>query len=64
MDKTRTIGQKWLADELVFTFWTLKKHAKFQFNPTIPSRVIVTTDPGQTDTFVKSVFSDSDGFKM
>ena len=30
--------------------------AKFQFNPIIISRVIVSTDAGQIDTFVKTVF--------
>ena len=44
MDKTRTICQKWLVNELVFYFWVLKKCAKAQSNPIILSKVIVLTD--------------------
>ena len=58
MDKTRTIGRKWLANKLVFSFWALKRCAKFQSNPIIPSRVIVSTDAGQTNRRQETDFSD------
>ena len=48
MDKTRIIGQKWLANELDRHFLALKKCAKFQSNRSILSKVIVYTDR-QTD---------------
>ena len=35
MDKTRTIGPKWLVNELVLCFWAFKSCAKFQSNPMI-----------------------------
>ena len=35
MDKTRTIGQKWLANELDLHFLALKKFTKFQSNRSI-----------------------------
>ena len=52
MNKTRTIGQKWLVNELVFYFWAFKRCAKFQFNPTILSSNCVhrhRTDDWHTD---------------
>ena len=50
MDKTRTIGQKWLANELGLHFLTLKKWTKGQFNRSIFSKVIVLTKYKSTDT--------------
>ena len=44
MDKTRTVGQKWLANELNLHFLTLNKCTKFQSNRSILSKVIVYTD--------------------
>ena len=55
-------GRIWLFNELVLNFSTSIKYAKAQFNPIILSRVIEYTTYyyyRQTDTFVKSVFSDS-----
>ena len=59
MDKTRTIGQKWLANELIHSFLALKKCAKAQSNPVILSKVIVFTNDRRqtTDTGVKTLFS-------
>ena len=48
MDKTRTVGQKWLANDLDLHFLTLNKCTKFQSNRSILSKVIVYTDR-QTD---------------
>ena len=61
MDKTITVGQKWLVDELCLSFWALKKSAKAQSNLAILSKVIAVTDNDnrQTDTVVKPVFSHS-----
>ena len=57
-------GQMWLVNELVEnTFSTSIKYAKSQFNPIILSKVINYTTYRQTDTFVKTVFSDSGGLK-
>ena len=56
MDKTRTVGQKWLANELDLHFLTLKKCTKGQSNRSILSNDIVYTDrqtDRQTDTFAK-----------
>ena len=44
MDKTRTVGQKWLANELDLQFLTLKKYTKGQSNRSNLSKVIVYTD--------------------
>ena len=44
MDKTRTVRQKWLANELDLQFLTLKKCIKGQSNRSIFSKVIVYTD--------------------
>ena len=67
MDKTRTIGQKWLANKLDLHFLTLKKSTKGQFNRSILSKVIVPTyyksTDTQTDTFAKTIFSCSVGLK-
>ena len=49
MDKTRTIGQKWLANELDLHFLTLKKCTKGQSNRSILSKVIVLTNYKSTD---------------
>ena len=60
MDKTRTVGQKWLANELDLHFLILKKCTKDQSNRLILSKVIVLTNykftdrhtaDKQTDTF-------------
>ena len=50
MDKTRTVGQKWLANELDLHFLTLKKCTKDQSNWLILSKVIVLTNYKSTDT--------------
>ena len=50
MDKTRTIGQKWLANELDLHFLALKKCTKFQSNRSILSKVIVLTNEKSTQT--------------
>ena len=69
MDKTITVGQKWLVNELVLSFSTLKKSAKAQSNLMILSKVIAVTDDDndndnrQTDTVVRTVFSQSGGLK-
>ena len=55
MDKTRTVGQKWLANELDLQFLTLKKCTKGQSNLSILSKVIVYTDrqtPSQNPFFL------------
>ena len=44
MDRTITVGQKCLVNELVFSLWALKKSAKAQYNLMILSKVIVVTD--------------------
>ena len=67
MDKTRTVGQKWLANELNFHFFTLKKCTKGQSNRSVLSKVSVlinykSTDT-QRDTFAKIIFSGSEGLK-
>ena len=41
MEKSRIIGQKWLVNGLILSFWALKMCAKFQSNPIILSRFIV-----------------------
>ena len=64
MDKTITVGQKCLVNELVLSFWALKKSAKAQSNLMILSKVIAVTDDDndndndnrQTDTVVKPLF--------
>ena len=67
MDKTRTVGQKCLANELDLHFLTLKKCTKGQSNRSILSKVIVLTNykstNRQTDTFAKTTFSGSEGLK-
>ena len=67
MDKTRTVGQKWLANELDLHFLTLKKCTKGQSNRSILSKVIVLTNykstHRQTDIFAKTIFSGSEGLK-
>ena len=50
MDKTRTVGQKWMANEPDLHFLTLKKCTKGQFNPSILSKVIVLTNYKSTNT--------------
>ena len=44
MDKIRTVGKKWLANELDLHFLTLKKCTKGQSNRSILSKVIVLTN--------------------
>ena len=57
MDKTKTIGQKWLVNDLNFSFWALKRCTKFQSNPKILSRIIrVYRRRKNRQTLVKAVF--------
>ena len=49
MDKTITVGQKWLVNELVLPFWALRKSAKAQSNLMILSTVIVVIDDDNDD---------------
>ena len=67
MDKTRTVGQKWLANELDLHFLTLQKCIKGQSNRSILSKVIGLTNykstDRQADTFAKTIFSGSEGLK-
>ena len=49
MDKTITVGQKWLANELDLHFLTLNKFTKGQSNRSILSKVIVVTNYKSTD---------------
>ena len=69
MDKTKTVGQKWLAREVDLHFLTLKKCTKGQFN-----QVIVLTNYKSTDRHAdtqqigrhirqKTIFSGSKGLK-
>ena len=44
MDKTRTDGQKWLANELDLQFFIIRKCTKFQSNRLILSKVIEYTN--------------------
>ena len=44
MEKTRTVGQKWLANELDLQFLIIREYTKFQFNRLILSKVIEYTD--------------------
>ena len=53
----------WLVNELVLTFSAPIKCTKAQFNMIILSRVMPHTTYRQTDTFVKTLFSDSGGLK-
>ena len=52
MDKTRTVGHKWLANELDLQFLTLNKCTKFQSNRSILLKVIVYTER-QTDRHLR-----------
>ena len=61
MDKTITVGQKWLVNELVLSFWALKKSAQAQSALMILSKVIAVRD--DNDTVVKPVFPQSGGLK-
>ena len=49
MNKTRTVGQKWLVNELVNSFWAFKRCVKFQSNPIILSKLIVLKDDNNDD---------------
>ena len=49
MDKTRTVGQKWLANELDLHFLTLKKCTKGHSNRSILSKGIVVKNYKSTD---------------
>ena len=44
MGKTRSVGQKWLANEVDLHFLTLKMCTKGQSNRSILSKVILYTD--------------------
>ena len=48
MDKTRTVHQKWLANELDLQFLIIRECTKFQSNRLIISKVIEYTDRLQT----------------
>ena len=50
MHKTRTVGQKWLANEHDLHLSKLKKCTKGQSNRSILSKVIVLTNYKSTDT--------------
>ena len=67
MDKTRTVGQKRLANELDLHFLTLNKCTKGQSNRSILSIVILLTNYKSTDryrqTFAKTIFTGSEGLK-
>ena len=67
MDKTRTVGQKWLANELHLHFFTLKKYTEVEPILSMLSKVIVLTNykstDTQTDTFAKTIFPGSKGLK-
>ena len=64
MDKTRTVSQKCLINELVLSsFYGIKKCAKTQSNPINLSKVYVSTNDKHIDTDAKTVFSDSGGLK-
>ena len=78
MDKTRTIGQKWLANELDLHFLTLKvnsfksyranklKSTDRQTNRQTDRQTDIQTyrhTDTQTDTFAKTIFSGSEGLK-
>ena len=56
MDKTRTIGQKYLANELILSFLALKKCAKAQCNPIILSKLscLQTTTTTKTQPTTKT----------
>ena len=56
MDKTRTAGQNWLANELDLQFLIIRECTKFQSNRIILSKVVEYTDR-QTDTIPKTIFS-------
>ena len=58
MDKPRTVGKKWLANELDLQFLIIRECTKFQTNWLILLKVIVYTD--RRDNFSKPLFS---GFK-
>ena len=65
MNKARTVGRKWLANELDLHFLTLKKCTKGQSNRSILSKDYKSTQTDrQTDTFAKTIFSGSEGLKM
>ena len=73
MVKARTVGQKWLANELDLHFLTLKSVPKansfksYRANKLqIYRQTDIHTDrqpAKQTDTFVKTIFSGSEGLK-
>ena len=55
MDKTRTVGQKWLANELDLQFLIIRECIKFQANRLILSKVIKYADrqtPSQKPFFL------------
>ena len=63
MDKTRTVGQTWLDNELDLSFNAIKKCSKAQSNAIIFSKFIVFIGDRQTIPDVKTVFSHSRGLK-
>ena len=71
----RYCHQMWFVNELFLSIQAPIKYAKAHYNPITILRVIVSLDTGQTtdetrqpfdnvtDTFVKTVFSESEGLK-
>ena len=67
MDKTITVGQKWLVNELVLSFWALKKSAKAQSNLSnlmILSNVIAVTDNDNDNDSKRGNFMKTEGVKF
>ena len=62
IDKTITVVQKWLVNELSLQFLIIRKCTKFQSNRLILSKVIEYTYR-QTGTISKTIFSNSGGLK-
>ena len=71
MDKTRTVGQKWLANELDLLFLDIKKVYQRPIQSvnsfkSYRANKLKSTDRQtyrQTDTFAKTIFSGSEGLK-
>ena len=67
MDKPRTVGQNWLANELYLHFLTLKKCTYQRPIQSVNSfksyRANKLQIYRQTDTFAKTIFSGSEGLK-
>ena len=63
MDKTRTIGQKWLANELDLHFLTLKKLYQRPIQSVNSFKSYRANKLKSTDTIAKTIFSASEGLK-